>query len=112
MTCNFACFVLMRTFLSKEPSKTLDSSTNFDFPVSVHISNLIFIVGLFECFCGWRRPIRLCEGFWFAFPRLSLVECKTSRGDFFYLSRVLFPSSLNGPQAGPFSFLFLLFICL
>ena len=29
---------------------------------------------------------------------LSLVRCKTSRGDFFYFLRVSFPSSLNGPQ--------------
>ena len=61
--------MLLRTFLSKEPSKTLDSSTTSDFPVSVRISNLLFIVGLFECFCGWGRPIRFYEGFWFAFPR-------------------------------------------
>ena len=27
------------------------------------------------------------------------MGCKTFRGDFFYLPRVLFPSSLNGPQA-------------
>ena len=76
--------------------------------MSVRILNLIFIVGLFECFCGWGRLIRLCEGFWFAFPRLSLVGCKTSRADFFYLSRVSFPSSLNGPQAGLFFFFHLL----
>ena len=37
--------------------------------MSVRISNLLFIVGLFECFYCWGRPIRLCEGFRFAFPK-------------------------------------------
>ena len=38
-----------------------------DFLVSVRISNLLFIVGLFECFCGLECPTRFCEGFWFSF---------------------------------------------
>ena len=98
-SCNFAFSVLLRTFL--------DSLRTFDFPVSVRISNFLFIVGLFECFCGCGHPIRFYEGFWFTFPRLSLVGCKTSRGDIFYLSRVSFPSSLNGPRATLFFFSFL-----
>ena len=57
-SCDFAFSVFPRTFLSKEPLETHDSSTIVDFLVSVHISNLLFIVGLFECFCGWGRPIR------------------------------------------------------
>ena len=35
------------------------------------------------------------------------MRCKTSKGDFFYLSRVLFPSSLHGPQADPLLSFFL-----
>ena len=101
--------MLPRTFLSKEPLETVNSSMTFDFSVSVRISNLLFIVGLFECFCGWGHPIRFCEGFQFAFPRFfHWWDVKSSRGDFFYLSRVSFPSSLNGSQADPF-FLFYLF---
>ena len=50
---DFAFSVLSQTFLSKEPLETLDSSTTVNFLVSVCISNLLFIVGLFECFCGW-----------------------------------------------------------
>ena len=61
--------MLLQTFLSKQPSDTLDSSMTFDFSVSVGISNFLFIIGLFECFCGWGRPIRFCEGFRFVFPR-------------------------------------------
>ena len=38
------------------------------------------------------------------------MGCKTSRGDFFYLLRVSFPSSLNGPQADPL-LSFFLFAC-
>ena len=34
-------------------------------------------------------------------------DVKTSKGDFFYLSRV----SLNGSQADPFLFIYLLFSC-
>ena len=48
---DFSFSMLLRTFLSNEPSETLDSLTTFNFPVSVRISNLLFIVGLFECFC-------------------------------------------------------------
>ena len=48
--CNFSFFVLLRTFLPKEPSKTLDSSTTFIFLVNVCVSNLLFIVGWFRCF--------------------------------------------------------------
>ena len=89
--------MLPRTFFSKEPSETLDSSTTFDFPMSVRISNLLFIVGLFDCFCGWGIPIRFREGYQFVFPRFChWRDVKTSRGDFFYISRVPFPSSFNG----------------
>ena len=38
------------------------------------------------------------------------MRCKTSRGDFFYLSRVSFPSLLNGPQADLFFFFFFFFL--
>ena len=51
-SCNFIFSMLLRSFLSKEPSEILDSSTTFDFLVSVRISDFLFIVGLFECFCG------------------------------------------------------------
>ena len=34
------------------------------------------------------------------------MGCKTSRGDFFYLPRVSFSSSLNGPQTDPLMSLF------
>ena len=37
------------------------------------------------------------------------MGCKTFGGDFFYLSRVLFPFSLNRPQADPFFCLFFFF---
>ena len=43
-----------------------------------------------------------------------MIGCKTSRGDFFYLPKVLFSSLLNGPQTDPlmsFFFLFCLFAC-
>ena len=66
-SCDFAFSALPRTFLSKKLLETLDSSTIVDFLVSVRISNLLFIVSLFECFCGWGRPIRFCEGFRFSF---------------------------------------------
>ena len=40
------------------------------------------------------------------------MGCKTSRGDFFYLPRVLFPSLLSEPQADPLlSIFFCLFSC-
>ena len=106
-------FMLLRTFLSKEPSETLNSSKTFDFLVSVRISSLRFIIGLFECFCGWGRPIRFCKGFPFSFPRFChWWDVKTSKGDFFYLLRVSFPSSLNEPQSDPlFFFYFILFAC-
>ena len=45
--------VLPRAFLSKEPLETVDSSTTVDFLVSSRISNILFIAGLFERFCGW-----------------------------------------------------------
>ena len=62
---------------------------------------------MFECFCCWRHPIRFREGFWFAFPRFChWWDVKTSKGDFFYISRV----SLNGSQADPL-FIYLLFAC-
>ena len=64
---DFSFSVLLRTFLSKEPLETPDSSTTFDFPVRVRVSNLLFIVGWFGCFLG--RPIRFSEGFWSAFLR-------------------------------------------
>ena len=97
-------------FPFKEPSETLDSSITFDFPMSVRISNLYFIFSLFTRFCGWGRPIRFYEGFRFAFSRFChLWDVKTSKGDFFYLSRVLFPSSLNGSQADPLLFFFFFF---
>ena len=38
------------------------------------------------------------------------MGCKTSRGDFFYLSGVFFQSSLNGPQANPLLSLFFFFV--
>ena len=49
-SCDFSFFVLLRTFLSKEPSEILDPSTTFGIPMSVHVSNLLFIVGWFGCF--------------------------------------------------------------
>ena len=61
-----AIFSLPRTFLSKKPPETLDSSTIVDFLVSSCISNILFIIGLFY-FYGWGRPTRFCEGFQFAF---------------------------------------------
>ena len=63
----FSFSAFPRTFLSNEPPETLDSLATVDFRVSVRISNLFFISGLFECFCGWGSPIRFCEGFWFSF---------------------------------------------
>ena len=57
--------MLMQTFLSNEPSKTLDSSTTFNFMVTVRFSNLLFIVGWFGCFLG--HPIRFNERFLFSF---------------------------------------------
>ena len=60
--------MLFRTFLSKGSLETLYSSMTFNFPMSVRISNPLFIVGLFDCFRGWGRLIRFCEGFQFAFP--------------------------------------------
>ena len=64
---DFAFSAFPQTFLSKDPPETLDSSTTIDFLVSDRISNLLFITSLFECFCGWGRPTRFCEGFQFAF---------------------------------------------
>ena len=58
---------ILRTFLSKEPPKTLDYSKTVDFLVRSRISNIPFIAGLFECFCGWGQPTRFCEGFRFTF---------------------------------------------
>ena len=49
-SCNFAFSVLMQTFLSNEPSETLDSSTTFNFLMSVRISNFSFIVGFLSVF--------------------------------------------------------------
>ena len=41
-----------------------------------------------------------------------MIGCKTSRGDFFYLHKVLFSSLLNGPQTDPSCpFFFCLFAC-
>ena len=51
-SCNFAFSVLLQTFLSKEPSETLDFSTIFDFSVNVRVLNLLFLVGWFGCFLG------------------------------------------------------------
>ena len=45
-------YVLLLTFLSKEPLEILNSSSTVNFLVSARISNLLFITGLFECFCG------------------------------------------------------------
>ena len=66
-SCDSTFSALLRTFLSKEPPETLDSSTTVDFLVSSRILNIFFIVGLFEWFCGWGSPTRFCEGFRFAF---------------------------------------------
>ena len=63
----FAFSALSRTFISKEPPETLDSSTTVNLLVSVHISNLLSIIGLFKRFCGWGSPIRFCKGFRLAF---------------------------------------------
>ena len=46
-SCDFTFSVLLRTFLSKEPPETLDYLATIDFLVSVRISNILFIVGLF-----------------------------------------------------------------
>ena len=51
-SCNFSFSVLLQTFLSKDPSETLDFLTIFCFSVSVHVLNLPFIVGWFGCFWG------------------------------------------------------------
>ena len=77
---NFSFSVLPRTFLSNEPSETLDSSTTVNFLVSVHISTFflslvcfsVFVVGgillgsekvfglRFPRFCHWWdvKPLR------------------------------------------------------
>ena len=66
-SCDLAFSALPRTFLSNEPLETLNSSTTVDFLVSSLISNLLFMAGLFGCFCGWGRPTKFCEGFRFMF---------------------------------------------
>ena len=64
-SCDSAFSALLRTFRSKEPPETLDFSTTINFMVNSRISNILFIDGLFECFCGWGRPTRFYEGFRF-----------------------------------------------
>ena len=110
----FAFFALLRTFLSKEPSKTLDSSMTVDFLVSTRISNILFIPGLFECFCGWRRPTMFYEGFLFAFSKvLSPVGCKTSGGWISFILRgFCFYLHLMDLKLTPSSIFFLLFFYL
>ena len=61
--------MLLQTFLLKEPSKTFDASTTFDFPVSVCNSNLFHVAGLLECLRGWRCSISFRGSFWFTFFR-------------------------------------------
>ena len=62
-SCISPSSTLLQTSFSKEPLKTFDASTTFDFPVSVCNSNLFRIVGLLECLCCWRRPTSFCKGF-------------------------------------------------
>ena len=59
--------MLLQTLFSKESSKTLNSSKTFGFPMSVRVSNLLFIVGWFGCF--WGRTIKFNEDFCFEFLR-------------------------------------------
>ena len=58
---NFSFSVHLQIFLSNELSENLDYSTTFSFLVSVRVSNLLFIIGLFRCFFG--HPIRFNEVF-------------------------------------------------
>ena len=41
-SCNFSYSMLLQNFLMKEPSETLDSSTSFDFSMSVHVPKFFF----------------------------------------------------------------------
>ena len=101
---DFAFYVLLQTFLSNVLSETLDSSMTVDFLVSVPISNLLFIVGLFTCFCGWGVLLGSIQVFSSCFL------------GFVYLSRVSFPPLLYGPKDdpsfSPFYYYYYLFVCL
>ena len=37
--------------------KILDTSTTFDFPSSVHNSNLLCVIGSFDCLYDWGVPL-------------------------------------------------------
>ena len=67
--------------------------------MSVRTSNLLFIVGLFECFCGWGRSIRFCEDFRFVFPRFCHWWDVKPQGGISFIFRGL-------PQDDPFFCLF------
>ena len=56
--------MLLQNSLLKEPSETLDSSTTFDFSVSVCNSNLFHVAGLLECPVVEGVLHVSCYGFW------------------------------------------------
>ena len=108
---DFAFFVLLRTFLSKEPSEILDPSTTFGFPMSVRVSNLLLIVGWFRCF--WGHLIRFREGFWFAFLRFcQWWDVKPLGGIYFIFRGFCFHLCLVSLKMTPSCpFFFCLFAC-
>ena len=62
-SCISVSSMLLGTFLSKEASKILDTWMTLDFPVSVHNSNLLCVVGSFDCLCDWGIPLGSTKGF-------------------------------------------------
>ena len=68
-SCTSSFSALLQTSLLKEPSKTLDTSTTFYFPVSVCNSNLFRVSSLLDYLNGWRCSITFRKGFWFTFFR-------------------------------------------
>ena len=80
---DFTFSALPQTFLSKEPLETLNSSTTIDFLVSVHISNLFFIISLFECFCGWGLLLGFAKVFNSHFHRFCHLWDVKPPGGFF-----------------------------
>ena len=65
-SCISPSSALLQTFLSKEPSETLDASMTFNFSVSV--CNSIIFRSL-ECLCCRRRPTSFYEDFWVFYLR-------------------------------------------
>ena len=78
--------MLLRTFLSKEPLETLDSSMTFDFRMIVRSQTFFLSLVILGVLVVRGHPIRHFLGchWWGVKPPGGI-------------SRVSFPSSLNGP---------------